>query len=46
VSSEIVQRVMCRLVEQLSSEFLKQLREVESFSFNGIIYVSPTNIMQ
>ena len=40
MSSDIVQRVMCCLVDRLSAEFLKQLREVDSFSFNGIVYVS------
>ena len=40
VSSQIVPRVLCRLVELLSSEFLKLIKEVETFSYNGIVYVS------
>lgn len=40
VSSQIVTRVLNRLVELVSGEFLKKIREVEVFSYNGIIYVS------
>ncbi len=34
-----MERVLLRLVELLSAEFLKLITEVESFSFQGILYV-------
>ncbi len=40
MSSRIVERALCRLVELLSAEFLKLIREVENFSYQGIISVS------
>lgn len=38
VSSLVVRRVLSRLVELLSVEMLRLLREVEAFSYNGILY--------
>ena len=40
VSEHIVPRVLCRLVELVSDEFLRNIQEVEVFGYNGIIYVS------
>ena len=39
VSSQIVSRVLERLVELLSDEFYNKIHEVEVFGYNGIIYV-------
>ena len=40
VSEHIVPRVLCRLIELISDEFLNYIREVEVFGYNGILYVS------
>ena len=40
VSEHIVPRVLQRLVELVSDEFLRYIKEVEVFGYNGILYVS------
>lgn len=45
MSSRIVDRVLRRLVELLSAEFLKLIKDVDSFSYNGIISVSTDMCM-
>ena len=39
VSEHIVPRVLCRLIELVSDEFLRYISEVEVFSYNGVLYV-------
>ena len=39
VSEQIVPRVLQRLIQLVSDEFLSYIREVEAFGYNGILYV-------
>ena len=39
ISEQIVPRVLQRLIQLVSEEFLSYIREVEPFSYNGILYV-------
>ena len=39
VSEQIVPRVLQRLIQLVSDEFLSYIKEVESFGYNGILYV-------
>ena len=40
VSEQIVARVLQRLVQLVSDEFLRYIGDVEEFGYNGILYVS------
>ena len=39
VSEHIVPRVLQRLIQLVSDEFLSYIREVDAFGYNGILYV-------